>query len=250
MPKKKDATYDRLIKVGLQDPFIRGIAGVVVIATAASIAISALGSGTKAIITIALSLLFGVVLVVLRALMKYVDSPFVKIVCFASSAVIVTVFLVFTVLLVPAAVICWPQPYAQLLSLPNCALAAIENVTSEKPFTPVAYTGTGITHNPDNNKYLVLVFYRPDRKQDAERIVGALQTAGYRSNAVQSSLDEVIAPDKRPGTTLIKTTALARPIVADVSTVLRYAIPAKASYISFFPDDAALRQGNIQISLF
>ena len=54
MAKKRDATYDRLIKVGLQDPFIRGIAGVVVIATAASIAISALGSGTKAIITIAI----------------------------------------------------------------------------------------------------------------------------------------------------------------------------------------------------
>jgi hypothetical protein len=250
MAEKKDATYDRLIKVGLQDPFIRGIAGVVVIATAASIAISTLGSGTKAIITIALSLLFGVVLVVLRALMKYADSTFVRIICFGSSAVIMTVFLVFTVLLVPAAVVCWPQPYAHLLSLPNCELAAIENVTSEKPFTPVAYTGTGITHNPDNNKYLVLVFYRVDRKQDAERIVGALQTAGYRSDAIQSSLDEVLAPDKRPGTTLIKTTALARPIVADVSTVVRYAIPAKASYMSLFPDDAPLRQGNIQISLF
>ena len=125
MAKKKEATYDRLIKVGLQDPFIRGIAGVVAIATAASIAISTLGSGTKAVITIALSLLFGVVLVVLRALMKYADSTFVRMVCFASSAVIVTVFLVFTVLLVPAAVICWPQPYAQLLNLPNC-LASLE----------------------------------------------------------------------------------------------------------------------------
>src|SRR5204863_3176070 len=150
MAKKKDATYDRLIKVGLQDPFIRGIAGVVVIATAASIAISTLGSGTKAIITIALSLLFGVVLVILRALMKYADSTFVRMVCFASSAVIVTVFLVFTVLLVPAAVICWPQPYAQLLNLPNC-LASIEQATIEKPFTPVEYTGTGITHNADND---------------------------------------------------------------------------------------------------
>jgi hypothetical protein len=249
MAKKRDATYDRLIKVGLQDPFIRGIAGVVVIATAASIAISTLGSGTKAIITIALSLLFGVVLVVLRALMKYADSTFVRVVCFGSSAVIMTVFLVFTVLLVPAAVICWPQPYAHLLSLPNCALAKIE-ATIEKPFTPVAYSGTGITHNADNNKYLVLVFYRPERKQDAERIVGALQTAGYRSDGVQSSLDEVLAPDKRPGTTLIKTTTLARPIVADVSAVVRYAIPAKASYIFLFPDDAPLRQGNIQMSLF
>jgi len=112
-------------------PVVAAIAGVVVIATAASIAISALGSGAKAIITIALSLLFGVALVILRALMKYVDSTFVKVVCFASAAVIMTVFLVFTVLLVPAAVICWPQPYAQLLSLPNC-LAQIEKATIDK----------------------------------------------------------------------------------------------------------------------
>jgi hypothetical protein len=84
------------------------------IATAAGIAISILGSGTKAVLAIALSLAFGVVLVVLRGLMKYVDSAFVRIVCFASSAVIMSVFLVFAVLLVPAAVICWPQPYAQV----------------------------------------------------------------------------------------------------------------------------------------
>jgi hypothetical protein len=141
MAKKNDAIYDRLIKVGLQDPFMRGIAGVVLIATAASLAISALGSGTKAVISIVLALLFGVVLVVLRALMKYADSTFVRVVCFASSAVIMTVFLVFTVLLVPAAVICWPQPYAQLLNLPNCSLAAIESATIDKPFTPVEYTG-------------------------------------------------------------------------------------------------------------
>jgi hypothetical protein len=223
--KKRDATYDRLIKVGLQDPFIRGIAGVVVIATAASIAISALGSGAKAIIT-------------------------------PSAAVIMTVFLVFTVLLVPAAVICWPQPYAQLLSLPNClaqiekAAAQIEKAMIEKPFTPVAYTGTGITHNPDNDKYLVLVFYRPERKQDAERIVGALRSAGYRSDGTLSSLDEVVTPNRHPDMTLIKTTTLARPIVGDVFTIVRFAIPVKASSVALFPEDAPLRGGNIQISLF
>jgi len=246
MPKKKDTTYDRLIKVGLQDPFIRGIAGVVVIATVASIAISTLGSGTKAIITIALSLLFGVVLVVLRALMKYADSTFVRLVCFASSAVIVSVFLVFTVLLVPAAVICWPQPYAQLLNLPNC-LAAIE---LEKPFTPVEYTGTGITHNADNDRYLVLVFYRAERKQDAERIVGALRSAGYRSDGSESSLDEIPVPDRHPGLTLVRTTALARPIAGEVSKVVRLAIPVKASSVSVFPDDSAFQRGNIQVDLF
>ena len=249
MAKKKDATYDRLIKVGLQDPFIRGIAGVVVIATAASIAISTLGSGTKAVITIALSLLFGVVLVILRALMKYADSTFVRMVCFASSAVIVTVFLVFTVLLVPAAVICWPQPYAQLLNLPNC-LASLEQATIEKPFTPVEYAGTGITHNADNDRYLVLIFYRAERKQDAERIVGALRSAGYRSDGSESSLDEILVPDRHPGLTLVRTTALARPIASEVSKVVTLAIPVKASSVSLFPDDVAFQRGNIQIDLF
>src|ERR1700730_5988234 len=112
---EKNIEIKRLIDVGLKDPFIRGIAGVVAIAAVASFTISALGSGPKAVIALALSLAFGVVLVVLRTLMKYVDSSFVRIVCFVSSAVIMGVFLTFAVLLVPAAVICWPQPFAQLI---------------------------------------------------------------------------------------------------------------------------------------
>jgi hypothetical protein len=238
--KKEDGTYKRLIDVGLRDPFIRGIAGMVVIAAAASYAISALGSGPKAVITLALSLAFGVVLVILRTLMKYVDSAFVF------SGVISFVFLAFVVLLIPAAVICWPQPYAQLLGLPNCLSISIV----QKPFTPIPFTGAGITFNPDNGKYLVWVFYRPDRLEDAERIVGALRSAGYRSDGSQSSLDEVIAPDKRPDTSLIKTTTLARPIVNDVSKVVQFAIPVKAASVSLFPVDAPLQRGNIQVDLF
>jgi hypothetical protein len=110
--------------------------------------------------------------------------------------------------------------------------------------------GTGITHNPDNSKYVVLVFYRLERKQDAERIVGALRSAGYRSDGGESSLDEVIAPDKRPGLTLIRTTALARPIVAEVSKVVGFAIPVKSSSVSLFADDVVLQRGNVQIDLF
>ena len=89
---RMEATHGELIRVGLLDPFIRGIVGVVVIATAGSFAISALGNGTKAIITLALSLSFGVILVILRTLMKNIDSGFVRMVCFLSSAVIMAVF--------------------------------------------------------------------------------------------------------------------------------------------------------------
>jgi hypothetical protein len=73
---RMEATHGELIRVGLLDPFIRGIVGVVVIATAGSFAISALGNGTKAIITLALSLSFGVILVILRTLIR--SYPFAE----------------------------------------------------------------------------------------------------------------------------------------------------------------------------
>ena len=66
------------------------------------------------------------------------------------------VLLVFALLLIPAAVVCWPQPYAQLISLPNCSGTVIES----KPFTPVPFPRGTISFNPDNAKYAVRVFYR------------------------------------------------------------------------------------------
>jgi hypothetical protein len=118
----------------------------------------------------------------------------------------------------------------------------------EKQFTPVALPN--VTFNPENAKYVVLVFYRPDRFDDAQHIVGALKSAGYMSDAMQSSLNEVMAPDKRPKTSLIKTTSLARPIVDDVSKLVKAAIPMNKDFVSIFADDAPLQRGSIQISLF
>jgi len=247
---KEDGLYRRLTDVGLRDPFIRVIAGGVVIAIVASYAISKLGSGINVIFAFALSLAFGVLLVVLRTLMKHVESAFVTTICYIASGIIVFVFLAFVVLLFPAVVTCWPRPYAQLLSLSNCASAPnVDNIV-QKPFTPKPFRGQGIAFNPENGKYLIWVFYRPDRVEDAERIVGALRSAGYQSNGSQSTLDEVVAPDRRPDTSLIKTTALARPIVDDVSKIIRIAIPIKATFVSLFPTDAPLQRGNIQIDLF
>ncbi|HMF20566.1 MAG TPA: TIR domain-containing protein [Pseudolabrys sp.] len=122
--------------------------------------------------------------------------------------------------------------------------------TVQKPFTPIPFRGEGISFNPENEKYLVLVFYRPDRIEDAQRIVGALRQAGYRSDGSQSTLEEVIAPDKRSGTSLIKTSTLARPVASDVSKIVRFAIPIQATFVSMFPDDVPLQRGNIQIDLF
>ena len=194
------ATYGELIRVGLQDPFIRGIVGIVVIATAASFAISTLGDGTKAIITLALALSFGVILVILRTLMKNIDSGFVRVVCFLSSAIIMTVFLIFAVFLIPAAFICWPKAYAVILNLKNCG-------PIERPFAPVLFKATDISFNPDNKKYNALVFYRAARQTDAEHIVGALTSAGFQSQGIAGDLNELTAP--HPGATVIKWTTAA-----------------------------------------
>ncbi len=220
------------------------------IAVAASYAISALGSGMKAVITLALCLAFGVVLIVLRALMQYANSAFVKIVCFASAGVILSVFLIFVLLLVPAATVCWPKPYAEMLTLPRCPGAVIAETVPDAPFKAVAFVGTGITFDADKGKYLVLVFYRRERLEDAEHVVGALQSAGYKSQGMETSLDEVLATDRRPDSSLVKTTTLARPIVDDVVNVVRLAVPGKADFVSLFPEDAPLQRGNVQVSLF
>jgi hypothetical protein len=235
-----------LVDIGLKDPFVRAVVGVVVIAAAASIAISTLGSGAKAVITLALCLSFGVVLIVLRALMRYADSAFVKFVCFAFSGAIMFVLLVFAVLLIPAAVVCWPQHYAQLISLPNCQA----EIAEAKPFTPLAFTGKDISFKTENAKYLVRVFYRAARKEDAERVVGALLSAGYKSDGVASSLDEVVTANRSADTTLIKTTTPARGAVDDVSRIVKIAIPVKAGGVSLFPEDSALRNGDLQVLLF
>jgi hypothetical protein len=251
MDEKENGTYRRLIDIGLNDPFFRMIAGgVVVLAVAASIAIPLLGSGTKLIVALALLLAFGVVSIILQTLTKYVDSVFVKFICLTSSGVIMFVFLTLMVLLVPAFVGCWPLPYAQLLGVSNCVVALDKSEAPQRPFTPVAFDGKGITRDVENKKYLVWIFYRQERQEDAEHIVGALLSAGYASNGSVSTLDEVFAMDKRPGTTLIKTTTLARPVVGEVSKLVEVAIPVKAQFISILPDDAPLQRGNIQIDLF
>jgi hypothetical protein len=245
-----EATYGQLIRVGLQDPFIRGIVGVVVIAVAASFAISALGNGTKAIITLALSLSFGVILLILRTLMKNIDSGFVRMVCFLSSAVIMAVFLIFAVFLVPAAFICWPPGYAVILGLNSC-VGSIEKPFApsiEKPFTPVAFSATAVAYNPDNNKYNVLVFYRAERQADAEHVVGALKSAGFQSQWIVGDLNELTAP--YPGATVIRWTAAVQPVVDDISKTLRIAIPVKASTILISPNASSFTRGNIQINLF
>jgi hypothetical protein len=239
--------YSVMMKIALRDPFIQLIVGFVAIAVVANFVASKMQNGMNAVFGISLAVTGGVVLFILRTLMKYANSAFVKMLCYVSAGVIMTVFLIFVVLLVPAATYCVPRPYAELLNLPRCPPMV------ERPFEArVPEALRNVVSNPDNKKYNILVFYRLNRQEDAELIVGGLQKAGYESSAAVSSLNEVVAPskDKQPGNSLIKTTASARPVVGDVSDFVRKAIPPRAGYVSVFPGDSPLSRGAIQISLF
>ena len=234
-----------MIKVGLADPFIRAIVGVVAVATAAAFAVSVIGDGTRAVIAVGLSLMFGVVLVVLRVLMKNLDSPIVRWLCLIASGVIIAVFLALIVLAVPAITVCWPEMYRETMGLKRCG------APEPRPFTPVPYAGPEIKFDIANRATQVLVFYRETRQSDAERLVGALRTAGFLSDAVASDLNEVIADNRGPGVSLIKTTAAARPLTPDVLRIAQFAMPVAApSSFTIYPTDAVFSRGAIQVDLF
>ena len=235
-----DDTYGRLVLIGLKDPFIRQIAGAAALAVTASLVISVLGSGIKAILTISLLLSFGVILIILRTLMNNMDTSFVRTACFVASTIIMGVFLVFGVLLIPVATVCWPQNFAIMLGLNSCQ----GPIAAE--FKPVPFPD--IHFNPANASRRVVVLYRPERLSDAERIVGALRSAGYQSDGVNSDLLELTPPF--PAATVLKWTASVQSTLADVSELVRTAIPVKASSVSVSSSASSFSRGDLQIDLF
>jgi len=89
-----DESKAGMVRIGLRDPFIQGIAGVVTIATAVSIAINTLGDGKNTIIAVALALIFGVILIVFRVLILNIDNTVVPWLCIFSSVTLTGVFLI------------------------------------------------------------------------------------------------------------------------------------------------------------
>jgi hypothetical protein len=244
-----NSTYRQLVSIGLKDPFIRQIAGAAALAVTASFVIYVVGSGINAILTLSLLLSFGVILVILRTLMNNMDTSFVRTACFVASTVIMGVFLIFGVLLVPAATICFPKNFAIMLGLNSCK--GVE-ITEFKPveiteFKPVFFPKIDL--NRANRSRQVVVFYRPERLSDAERIVGALRSAGYQSDGVNSDLLELTPPF--PGATVLKWNASVQSSLAEVSDLVRIAIPIKASSLSAVKSDASsFSRGDLQINLF
>jgi hypothetical protein len=239
-----DNTYRQLVSIGLKDPFIREIAGAVAVAVIASAVIYAAGSGINAILSIALLLSFGVIFVILRTLMNNMNTSFVRTAAFVGASTIMGIFLVFGVLLIPAATICFPKNFAILLGLRSCAVE--EKIVDKEVFRPVAFPN--IAYNSANVSRRIVVFYRPERLQDAERIVGALLSAGYQSEGRSSSLLELTPPS--PGATVLRWTASAESALDGVSELIRTAIPIKASTLFVKPTTSPLTQGELQINLF
>ncbi len=234
-----DNTYRQLVSIGLKDPFIRQIAGAAALAFTASSVIYVAGSGINAILSVALLLSFGVIFVILRTLMNNMDTSFVRTACFVASTVIMGIFLVFGLLLIPAATVCFPKNFSTLLGLNSCS-------TVETVFRPVSFPK--IDYNPANGSRRVVVFYRPSRLEDAERVVGALLSAGYQSSGVSSDMLELTPPS--PGATVLRWTASAESALAGISGLIRTAIPVRASSLSVKSTPSSFSQGELQINLF
>lgn len=234
-----DNTYRQLVSIGLKDPFIRQIAGAAALAFTASSVIYVAGSGINAILSVALLLSFGVIFVILRTLMNNMDTSFVRTACFVASTVIMEIFLVFGLLLIPAATVCFPKNFSTLLGLNSCS-------TVEAVFRPVSFPK--IDYNAANGSRRVVVFYRPSRLEDAERVVGALLSAGYQSSGVSSDMLELTPPS--PGATVLRWTASAESALAGISGLIRTAIPVRASSLSVKSTPSSFSQGELQINLF
>lgn len=239
----------QLIKIGLEDPFIRAIAGIVVVAAAASAVISLLGDGMKAILAIGLSIVFGVILVLMRVLIRNTDGLFIRWLSYIVSGTIAIVFVLLIVFVVPAVVICWPAAYSDTLGLKACSATVLPH-PGGTAFTPIPFTGQGIAINPDNGRLTVLVFYRAPRQTDAEHVVGALLSAGFKSTGQESTLNEVQTDDRSPNVTLIKTAAAAQPEQPEILRIVKLSIPVLAEKVRTAPGPVPLIRGDAQVDLF
>lgn len=72
----------------------------------------------------------------------------------------------------------------------------------------------------ENSKYSVFVFYRPDRREEADTIVQALSKTGYGSSKIATDLSEATVPQPK-GTTAIIYTEKGKQKVQDVEKILQ-----------------------------
>jgi chromosome segregation ATPase len=99
----------------------------------------------------------------------------------------------------------------------------------------------------ENSQYSVFVFYRDDRKAEADEIVKELLKQGYRSSNLLTDLSE-IKEQRPPGTVTIRYTQTGQEKLKSVETLVRNSGFGNSLDVEQSP--IPLRRGDIQVLLF
>jgi hypothetical protein len=245
-PEKSGGLYQQLIAMGLADPFIKLVVGIVAIGAAVGFVLTEFGGGLKAIIAIGFGIGAGVILLILRALVKDTESNFVRIMGYAASLAITAVFSILVLAVIPVVLTCKPLAYANLLGLcvPPPAPA------NTPGFTPIQFTGTG-TINQTNANYHILVFYRAPRQTDAEKVAGALLWAKFNSSAIDWRNDDLSELGALSNVVLIRTSSHGQAVADNITHLVQSAIaPVDPNTVSISATDLVLNNGDVQVDLF
>lgn len=102
----------------------------------------------------------------------------------------------------------------------------------------------------ENSKYSVLVFYRAQRKEDAEKILQAALSKGYQSSITMSSLQEVQIGQQPDNSTFIIPTQRGEEIVNPVRDLVSSTLPPPRNGSVTVGSSWPLRRGDVQVYLF
>ncbi|MGB6543014.1 MAG: hypothetical protein WBF03_19320 [Xanthobacteraceae bacterium] len=239
-----DSLYRRFIEIGLRDPFAQLVIGVVAIGAAVALVISQFGGGLRAVIAIGSGIGAGVILLILRSLVKDSESNFVRFMGYATSLAITAVFTILVLAVIPAVLTCKPQVYANLLGL--CAPTPGPASTA---FAPIPFSGTG-TPEPAAPNYRVLIFYRTARQTDAEKVAGALQWGKFDSGPADWRNDDLNELGPQTGIVLVRASDRGGTVAEAVANLVRSAIfPASATTVTV-NNNLHLINGDVQVDLF
>jgi hypothetical protein len=238
-----DNLYRRFVDIGLRDPFVQLVVGVVAIGAAVSFVMSEFGGGLKAIIAIASGIGAGVILLILRALVKDSESNFVRFMGYAASAAITSVFAILVLALIPAVLTCKPQAYANLLGL--CSTSG-PTLTA---FVPIPFSASEAP-DPASPNFRVLIFYRTARQTDAEKVAGALQWAKFNSGPADWRNDDLSELGAQTGIVLVRASSRGGSVAEAIANLIRSSIYPISATTVMVNNNIPLSNGDVQVDLF
>jgi hypothetical protein len=133
----------------------------------------------------------------------------------------------------------------------NPSVAPSLSISPSLP-TPQITKQSSSTVWEENTKFSVLVFYRPDQREQAEMVTAALLKAGYQSSATQTALSDLTRVQDQPsGTVLVVTKNMNTPILNRVQDAIKQALPQKTqAQIVINPKEVNLSRGDVQLLFF